>query len=72
MNVLVTQLGKTLCNSMDCSPPGSYVHGILQARILEWIAIPGDLFQGIFLTQGLNMGLLYCTLTFKAHLDFKG
>ena len=30
----------TLCNPMDCSPPGSSVHGILQARILEWIAIP--------------------------------
>ena len=29
----------TLCNPMDCSPPGSSVHGILQARILEWIAI---------------------------------
>ena len=30
----------TLCNPMDFSPPGSSVHGILQARILEWIAIP--------------------------------
>ena len=30
----------TLCNPMDCSPPGSSVHGILQARILEWVAIP--------------------------------
>ena len=29
----------TLCNSMDCSPPGSSVHGILQARIPEWVAI---------------------------------
>ena len=29
----------TLCNSMDCSPPGSSVRGILQARILEWVAI---------------------------------
>ena len=29
----------TLCNSMDHSPPGSSVHGILQARILEWVAI---------------------------------
>ena len=29
----------TLCNPMDCSPPGSSVHGILQARILEWVAI---------------------------------
>ena len=28
-----------LCNAMDCSPPGSCVHGILQARILEWVAI---------------------------------
>ena len=27
----------TLCNPMDCSPPGSSVHGILQARILEWV-----------------------------------
>ena len=30
----------TLCDPMNCSPPGSSVHGILQARILEWIAIP--------------------------------
>ena len=29
----------TLCNPMDCDPPGSSVHGILQARILEWVAI---------------------------------
>ena len=28
----------TLCNPMDCSPPGSFVHGILQARILQWVA----------------------------------
>ena len=30
----------TLCNTIDCSPPVSSVHGIPQARILEWIAIP--------------------------------
>ena len=29
-----------LCDLMDCSPPGSSVHGILQARILEWVAMP--------------------------------
>ena len=29
----------TLCDSMDCSPPGSSVNGILQARTLEWVAI---------------------------------
>ena len=34
------QLCPTLCDPMDCSPPGSFVHGILQARILEWDAIP--------------------------------
>ena len=42
---------------MDCSPPGSSVHGILQARILEWVAIP--FLGGIFPTQGLNPGFLY-------------
>ena len=31
-----------LCNPMDCSPPGSSVHGILQARILEWVAMPSS------------------------------
>ena len=30
----------TLCDRMDSSPPGSSVHGILQARILEWVAMP--------------------------------
>ena len=35
-----TQSCPTLCNPMDCSPPGSSVHGILQAKILEWVAIP--------------------------------
>ena len=34
MKVLVTELCLTLCDSTDCSPPGSSVHGILQARIL--------------------------------------
>ena len=36
----VAQSRPTVCNPMDCSLPGSSVHGILQARILEWIAIP--------------------------------
>ena len=36
---LVTQSHLTLCDLMDCSPPGSSVHGILQARILECVAI---------------------------------
>ena len=40
MKVLVAQLCPTLCNPMDCSLPDSSVHGILQARILEQVAIP--------------------------------
>ena len=36
---LVAQSGLILCDPMDCSPPGSSVHGILQARILEYVAI---------------------------------
>ena len=36
----VTQLCPTLCDPMDCSLPGSSVHEIFQARVLEWIAIP--------------------------------
>ena len=38
--MLAAQWSSTLCDSMDCSPPGSSVHGIYQARILEWVAIP--------------------------------
>ena len=37
---LVAQSCPTLCNPMDCSAPGSSVHGIFQARALEWVAIP--------------------------------
>ena len=39
-SVLVAQSCLTLCDPMDCGPPGSSVHGIFQARILEWVAIP--------------------------------
>jgi len=35
----VTQSYLTLSDPMDCSPPGSSVHGIFQARVLEWVAI---------------------------------
>ena len=40
MCVLVAQTCPTLCDPTDCNPPGASVYGILQARILEWIAIP--------------------------------
>ena len=63
------QLCPALYDPMGCSPPGFFVHGILQARILEWIAMPFSM--GIFPTQGLNTGspvwrqILY-------HLSHKG
>ena len=47
---------KSLCNPVDYSLPGSSVHGILQARILEWVVIPFG--KGIFPIQGSNPCLL--------------
>ena len=55
--LLAAQSCPTLCDPTDCSLPGSSVHGILQARILEWVAIP--FFQGIFPIHGSNPGLLH-------------
>ena len=53
----VTQSCPTLCDPMDCNPPGSSVHEILQARTLEWVChFP---FQRIYLTQVLNPPLLH-------------
>ena len=47
----------TLCCPTDHSPPGSSIHGILQARLLEWVAGPSS--RGIFPTQRLNMCLFH-------------
>ena len=52
----VHHLCSTLCDPMHHSPPGSSVHGIFQARMLEWVAISFS--GGIFLTQGSNLCLL--------------
>ena len=54
---------------MDCSLPGFSVHGIFQARILEWAAISFS--RGIFPTQGPNLGLLHCRQTLY-HLNHQG
>ena len=48
----------TLWDPVGCSPPGSSVHGILQARVLEWVAMPSS--QRILLTQGSSLSLLHC------------
>ena len=42
MKVKVIQSHLTLFDPVDCSPPGSSVHGLLQARILEWVAMPSS------------------------------
>ena len=54
---------------MDCSPPGSSVHWILQASLLEWVAVSSSL--GIFLTQGSNLSLL-CLLYWQGPLCHLG
>ena len=58
MLCFVDQSCPTLCDPMDCSPPGSSVHGILQPRILEWAAISSS--RGMFPNQGPNPRLLHC------------
>ena len=42
-----------LCDPMDCSPPGSFVHGVLQARMWEWVVIP---FSRDLPTPGTELG----------------
>ena len=59
MYVLAAQSCSILCNPMDCGLAGFSVHGILQARILEWVVIPFS--RGSFLLQRINLGLLCCT-----------
>ena len=57
----------TLCNRLDCSPPGYAGHGIFQARILNFSG-KNFLLQGIFLTQGSNprlLCLLHCECTLR-------
>ena len=53
---MCAQSRPSLCDPVDSSPPGSSVHGISQAKILEWVAISCS--RGIFLTHGLNSSLL--------------
>ena len=48
----VAQLCPTLCDPMDCSPPGSSARGIFQARVLEWVAIA-------FSVVNFQVGLLF-------------
>ena len=74
MKVKVAQLGPTLCDPMDCSPPGSSVYGILQARILEWVAIPfskgssqTSVFPALFKVMGTVQDKQVLEITFKSY-----
>ena len=61
LKVLVTQSCPTLFDPMHCSPPGSSVHGILQARILEWVDISFSSNQIlIFSVSCIGRWILYC------------
>ena len=55
----------TLCNPIDCSPPGSPVPGILQARTLEWVAIATEFPVNIFLMEITLLSLLDNSTTTK-------
>ena len=68
MHAKLLQLCLTLCDPVDCSLPGSSVHGIFQARIFEWVAFPSP---GMFLTQGLNLSLQHCRQILY-HLSYQG
>ena len=46
MCVKLLQSCSILCDTMDCSLPGPSVHGILQARVLEWVDVPSSSVQG--------------------------
>ena len=59
--VKVAQSCPTLYHSMDCSPPGSSLHGILQARILEWVAIP--------FSRGIHMYMYIYIYIYSLHLE---
>ena len=68
----VAQSCLTLCDPVDCSPPGSSIHGILQARILEWVAIS---FSTVCFNMYVNVILVRCysfhsTWVFQNHSSF--
>ena len=71
VHVLVVQSYLTLCEPMDCSPPDSSVHGISQARILEWDAISFSRGSSRDQSQRSNPGLLHCR-QFLYHVSHEG
>jgi len=58
----VTQLCPTLSDPMDCSLPGSFIHGIFQARVLEWVAIAFSGFKANWMQIKTGKGIHSKTL----------
>ena len=65
VKVLVTQLCLTLCDPVDCTVPGSSVHGLLHARILESVAIPFSLKVEAMVIVVTIPSLYRCPSSFK-------
>ena len=66
VKVLVARLCPTVCDPMDCSPSGRSVHGVLQARVLEWVAIP---FWGDLLDLGIKPSSPVFQVDSLSHLE---
>ena len=69
----------TLCDPMDCCPPGSSVHGISQARILEWVAMPSSRGSSrsrdrthLCCISCIGRRILYHCITWEAHESSTG
>ena len=69
MLCLVAQSCPILCSPVDCSHPGSAVHGILQERILEWVAMSSS--RGSSQPRGSNLDLPHCRRILY-HLSYQG
>ena len=74
----VAQLCSTLCDPMDCSLPGSFVHGIFQARVLEWAAISfsnyflwNNIIENISKTCNLIFFILLCHFHLSTPQEFQ-
>ena len=66
----ITQSCPTLCNPVDCGPPGSAIHGIFQARILEWVAISFSILVGGIVQKSLKTNALGHMTSFSGWIIF--
>jgi len=75
LSCVCAQLCLTLCDPMNCSPPGSSVHGILHERIPEWVAssfssasVKADHIEVDYIRVGLFLGSTFCCIGLSVHL----